>query len=247
MTLARPTSSSSPCSSRRASWWPARRRTPASSASSPSTTSWPAATRAACSPRTSRARRCSASPRSRRIDDLPDGPGRPRVRVHARRPPTPTCCAACARRGIKAAFLTSAGYGEAGEAGRRAEHELVALADELGILLAGPNGQGVVSTPGPPVRADRGAVPAGRAHRRRQPERQLRLQLHELRHGDRHRHQPGRVGRQRRGRHRGRLPRLLRRRSGHRGRPRLRRGHRRRPRVRRADPRRWPSASRWCS
>jgi acyl-CoA synthetase (NDP forming) len=54
---------------------------------------------------------------------------------------------ACARKGIRAAFLTSAGYGEAGEAGRLAEAELVALADELGILLAGPNGQGVVSTP----------------------------------------------------------------------------------------------------
>jgi acetyltransferase len=54
---------------------------------------------------------------------------------------------ACAAKGIKAAFLTSAGYGEAGEAGRRAEAELVALADELGMLLAGPNGQGVVSTP----------------------------------------------------------------------------------------------------
>ncbi|MFZ4720747.1 MAG: acetate--CoA ligase family protein, partial [Ilumatobacteraceae bacterium] len=54
---------------------------------------------------------------------------------------------ACAAKGVKAAFLTSAGYGEAGEEGRRAEDELVALADELGILLAGPNGQGVVSTP----------------------------------------------------------------------------------------------------
>ncbi|MGD9995579.1 MAG: acetate--CoA ligase family protein [Ilumatobacteraceae bacterium] len=54
---------------------------------------------------------------------------------------------ACARKGIRAAFLTSAGYGEAGEEGRAAERELVALADELGILLAGPNGQGVVSTP----------------------------------------------------------------------------------------------------
>ena len=54
---------------------------------------------------------------------------------------------ACAGRGIGAAFLTSAGYGEAGEEGRRAEAELVGLADELGILLAGPNGQGVVSTP----------------------------------------------------------------------------------------------------
>lgn len=53
----------------------------------------------------------------------------------------------CAAKGIKAAFLTSAGYGEAGEEGRRMERELVALADDLGILLAGPNGQGVVSTP----------------------------------------------------------------------------------------------------
>ena len=52
-----------------------------------------------------------------------------------------------AARGVRAAFLTSAGYGEAGEQGRAAEAELVALADELGILLAGPNGQGVVSTP----------------------------------------------------------------------------------------------------
>ena len=52
-----------------------------------------------------------------------------------------------AQRGVKAAFLTSAGYGEAGEEGRMAEAELVATADRLGILLAGPNGQGVVSTP----------------------------------------------------------------------------------------------------
>jgi len=54
---------------------------------------------------------------------------------------------AAASKGVRAAFLTSAGYGEAGEDGRRAEAELVALADELGLLLAGPNGQGVVSTP----------------------------------------------------------------------------------------------------
>jgi acetyltransferase len=54
---------------------------------------------------------------------------------------------ACAAKGVRAAFLTSAGYGEAGDEGRAAERELVALADQLGILLAGPNGQGVVSTP----------------------------------------------------------------------------------------------------
>jgi len=59
----------------------------------------------------------------------------------------PALLRACAAKGVKAAFLTSAGYGEAGEDGRSAEAALVALADELGILLAGPNGQGVVSTP----------------------------------------------------------------------------------------------------
>ena len=52
-----------------------------------------------------------------------------------------------AGKGIRAAFLTSAGYGEAGDEGRRDEEELVALCRELGILLVGPNGQGVVSTP----------------------------------------------------------------------------------------------------
>lgn len=52
-----------------------------------------------------------------------------------------------AARGVRAAFLTSAGYGEAGDQGRVAEQEIVDIADECGILLAGPNGQGVVSTP----------------------------------------------------------------------------------------------------
>ncbi|MEY3290046.1 MAG: hypothetical protein RLY19_137 [Actinomycetota bacterium] len=59
----------------------------------------------------------------------------------------PALLRACAKKGVRAAFLTSAGYGEAGDEGRVLEAELVALADELGILLAGPNGQGVVSTP----------------------------------------------------------------------------------------------------
>jgi acetyltransferase len=59
----------------------------------------------------------------------------------------PDLLRACAKKGVKAAFLTSAGYGEAGDEGRKLEEELIALADELGILLAGPNGQGVVSTP----------------------------------------------------------------------------------------------------
>jgi acetyltransferase len=54
---------------------------------------------------------------------------------------------ACARKGVRAAFVASAGYGEAGPEGRALERELVAVADELGMLVAGPNGQGVISTP----------------------------------------------------------------------------------------------------
>lgn len=52
----------------------------------------------------------------------------------------------CAARGIRAVFITSAGYGEAGEEGLRAQNDLMDLAASLGLLVAGPNGQGVVST-----------------------------------------------------------------------------------------------------
>ncbi|MCU1428590.1 MAG: putative acyl-CoA synthetase [Actinomycetia bacterium] len=82
----------------------------------------------------------------RSIDELPDGPW-DLVFVCTPAGANVELLRACARRGIRAAFLTSAGYGEAGDAGKRAESDLVALCDELGILLAGPNGQGVVSTP----------------------------------------------------------------------------------------------------
>ena len=54
---------------------------------------------------------------------------------------------ACAAKGVRAAFVASAGYGEAGEQGLARERELVAVADELGVVVAGPNGQGVISTP----------------------------------------------------------------------------------------------------
>jgi len=80
------------------------------------------------------------------VDDLPDD-AIDLVFVCTPASTNPAILRACAAKGVRAAFVTSAGYGEAGEAGRAAELELVALADELGILLAGPNGQGVVSTP----------------------------------------------------------------------------------------------------
>lgn len=53
----------------------------------------------------------------------------------------------CAKKGARAAFVTSAGYGETGDEGRRLEQELADTAAELGMVLAGPNGQGVISTP----------------------------------------------------------------------------------------------------
>ena len=82
----------------------------------------------------------------RSVDELPDGEI-DLAFVCTPAPANAELLRACAGKGITAAFVTSAGYGEAGDDGRRAEAELVALAAELGILLAGPNGQGVVSTP----------------------------------------------------------------------------------------------------
>lgn len=79
------------------------------------------------------------------IADLPDGEI-DLVFVCTPAAANPDLLRACAKKGITAAFVASAGYGEAGEAGEQAQEELVALAGELGILLAGPNGQGVVST-----------------------------------------------------------------------------------------------------
>ncbi len=80
------------------------------------------------------------------IDDLPEGVA-DLVFVCTPAGANVDLLRACARKGVRAAFVTSAGYGEAGDDGRRAEGELVALAEELGMLLVGPNGQGVVSTP----------------------------------------------------------------------------------------------------
>ncbi len=58
----------------------------------------------------------------------------------------PELLRACARVGVRAAFVASGGYGESGEEGRALERELVRAADETGMVLAGPNGQGLIST-----------------------------------------------------------------------------------------------------
>jgi acetyltransferase len=80
------------------------------------------------------------------LDDLPDGSA-DLVFVCTPANANIELLRACAAKGVRAAFITSAGYGEAGEAGRAAEAELVAEVERLGMVVAGPNGQGVVSTP----------------------------------------------------------------------------------------------------
>ena len=80
------------------------------------------------------------------LDDLPEGEA-DLIFVCTPRSANEDLLRTAATKGIRAAFLTSAGYGEAGEEGQRAQAELVQLCRDLGILLVGPNGQGVVSTP----------------------------------------------------------------------------------------------------
>ena len=80
------------------------------------------------------------------VSDVPDG-AIDHVYVCTPAPANPDLLRASAKKGVKAAFIASAGYGEAGGEGEVMQAELVALAEELDLLVAGPNGQGVVSTP----------------------------------------------------------------------------------------------------
>jgi acetyltransferase len=84
-------------------------------------------------------------PTYRSIDEVPEGAA-DLVFVCTPALVNPELLKACAARGISAAFVASAGYGEAGEEGKKLERDLVALADRLGMVIAGPNGQGVIST-----------------------------------------------------------------------------------------------------
>ena len=85
-------------------------------------------------------------PSFRSIDEIPDGAA-DLVFVCTPNQANVELLRSCAKKGVRAAFVASGGYGEAGEAGRALERELVSVANALGILLAGPNGQGVISTP----------------------------------------------------------------------------------------------------
>lgn len=80
------------------------------------------------------------------VDELPDG-AVDLVFVCTPASVNPALIEACAAKGVRAAFVASAGYAEAAQDGRQAQDDLVALCRRLGVVLAGPNGQGVVSTP----------------------------------------------------------------------------------------------------
>lgn len=80
------------------------------------------------------------------LSELPDGVA-DLVFVCTPAASNPEVLRQAASKGVRAAFIASAGYGESGDEGRRLQDELVALADELDLLLIGPNGQGLVSTP----------------------------------------------------------------------------------------------------
>lgn len=80
------------------------------------------------------------------VADVPDGAA-DLVMVCAPGRAIPDVLRESAARGIRAAFVVSGGYGESGVEGTQRETELVELAEELGMVVAGPNGQGLVSTP----------------------------------------------------------------------------------------------------
>jgi acetyltransferase len=80
------------------------------------------------------------------IDEVPDGAA-DLVFVCTPAGANPEVLRQAAAKGVKAAFIASAGYGESGDEGQVLQTELVALADDLDLLIVGPNGQGLVSTP----------------------------------------------------------------------------------------------------
>ncbi len=56
---------------------------------------------------------------------------------------------ACGRKGIRAALIISAGFGEAGDTGRAAQDEIRRIANSHGMLVCGPNCLGIANTLAP--------------------------------------------------------------------------------------------------
>src|SRR2546423_2926725 len=77
------------------------------------------------------------------IDTLPDTPDLVVVAVAGEE--ALRAVQACARRGVRAVVVMASGFGETGEAGRRAQDEMLAAARAAGMRLIGPNCQGLAN------------------------------------------------------------------------------------------------------
>ena len=79
---------------------------------------------------------------------LSDAPGPVDLAIVTIPPETvPEAISQCARKGVRAAVVNTAGFGETGERGRSAEEEIAKLARAAGIAMIGPNSQGIMSAP----------------------------------------------------------------------------------------------------
>ncbi|HZD90784.1 MAG TPA: acetate--CoA ligase family protein [Pseudolabrys sp.] len=77
------------------------------------------------------------------IDDLPAGVDTVVLVVPV--PAVKEAIAACVRRGVGGAVVFASGFGELGDEGLRAQHEIGAMAKEAGIALLGPNCLGLIN------------------------------------------------------------------------------------------------------
>ncbi len=77
------------------------------------------------------------------IDSLPEAPDLAIVAVAGMG--AVGAVAACAKRGVKVAVVITSGFGETGEAGKRAQDEMVQTARAAGMRIVGPNTQGIAN------------------------------------------------------------------------------------------------------
>jgi acyl-CoA synthetase (NDP forming) len=71
---------------------------------------------------------------------------------------------ACGRRGIPAALIISAGFGEAGDPGRAAQVEIRRIAGQHGMLVCGPNCLGIANTQAPAMMHSYTGMPVPRGN-----------------------------------------------------------------------------------
>ncbi len=76
--------------------------------------------------------------------DVPDGVDVAHIVIKNKH--VPACVEDCARKGIKAVIVNTAGFREIGEEGAALEDQLVAVAKKTGIRVFGPNCQGIINT-----------------------------------------------------------------------------------------------------